>query len=77
MPWHADAFEGVSVLPELAGAPAPALTPPTVAAFYSISAAHAGLRGVGLGNTLIRRVLTVAPTQVCAQTDALSLRRGG
>lgn len=36
----------------------------TVAAFYSISAAHPGLRGASLGNLLIRRTLAAVPTQV-------------
>ena len=36
----------------------------TVAAFYSISAAHPGLRGASLGNLLIRRTLAAVPAQV-------------
>ena len=45
----------------------------TVAAFYSISAGHTGLRGANLGNLLIRRVLAALPQQFPSVVAAVTL----
>lgn len=45
----------------------------TVAAFYSISAGHTGLRGTNLGNLLIRRVLAALPQQFPSVVAAVTL----